>query len=246
MEHIQQEERLRYLAYYDALTGLANRSLLQDRLLQALHFAERFQLKVMVLVINLDRFKLVNDTLGHVAGDNLLKVAGGRIVGCVRDIDTVARFGGDEFVVVLAGAKQEGDSGTQLAQRIFEAFAQPVVLAGRELFVTRSVGVANYPDDATAEGALLKKRGAAMYRAKGYGGNNVQFYAPRPASEPRNVCPESALQRALERERVSSLSAAGRFAHRTSYRAGGADPVERGDLERSRQCSSSRLRRKRA
>jgi diguanylate cyclase (GGDEF)-like protein/PAS domain S-box-containing protein len=201
MEHIQQEERLHYLACHDALTGLANRSLLQDRLLQAMHFAERFRLNVAVLVVNLDRFKFVNDTLGHAAGDDLLKVAGGRIVACVRDIDTVARFGSDEFVVVLAGTKQEGDSATQIAQRILEAFAEPVLFAGRELFVTCSVGVAIYPRDGEREEVLLKNAAAAMYRAREHGRNNVHFYTPEAnARAEERLSLESALRRALERD----------------------------------------------
>jgi diguanylate cyclase (GGDEF)-like protein len=203
MEHIQQGERLSYLAYYDELTGLANRALAQDRLRQALQFAERYRSQVAVLMIGLDRFKLVNETLGHAAGDELLKLVAGRLVGCVRDIDTIARLGGDGFIAVLAGADQNDNATSHVVQRILEAFAQPLVVMGRELFVSCSIGAALFPRDGEDIDPLLRNADAAMHRAKEQGRNNCQFYTPEVSARAQeHLSVESALRRALEREQL--------------------------------------------
>jgi len=203
MEHIQQGERLSYLAYYDELTGLANRALAQDRLRQALQFAERYRSQVAVLMIGLDRFKLVNETLGHAAGDELLKLVAGRLVACVRDIDTIARLGGDGFIAVLAGADQNDNATSHVVQRILEAFAQPLVVMGRELFVSCSIGAALFPRDGEDIDPLLRNADAAMHRAKEQGRNNCQFYTPEVSARAQeHLSVESALRRALEREQL--------------------------------------------
>jgi diguanylate cyclase (GGDEF)-like protein len=189
-----------HLAAHDALTGLVNRLTLDDRLQQAINYAERYQGRVCVALIDLDRFKLINDTLGHHVGDALLQQVAGRLIQCVRESDTVARLGGDEFVLVLFERDGEGLSASA-ARRILHKLAQPYVLDGREFNITCSIGLSLYPVDGDDAETLLKHADAAMYRAKESGRNGFCFYTPEMHSEMmRRLTLESELRQALEQE----------------------------------------------
>jgi diguanylate cyclase (GGDEF)-like protein/PAS domain S-box-containing protein len=194
------EEKVAHLAQFDALTGLPNRNLFQDRLTQAMALAKRNDWPMAVLFIDLDRFKLVNDTLGHGAGDKLLREAAKRLGGCVRSSDTVGRLGGDEFAAILSELGKPGDAGL-VAQKIVDVFKRPFDLEGKETFVTASVGVTLYPVDSDSAEALVVNADAAMYRAKEQGRNNYQYFT-RDMNERaiQRVQMEAALRQALERE----------------------------------------------
>jgi diguanylate cyclase (GGDEF)-like protein/PAS domain S-box-containing protein len=199
-ERLAVEEKITYLAQFDALTGLPNRNLFQDRLAQAMALARRNDWPMAVLFIDLDRFKLVNDTLGHGAGDKLLKEAAERLRNCIRASDTVGRLGGDEFAAILSELGKPGDSGV-VAQKIVDVFKRPFDLEGKETYVTASVGVALYPADSDSAEALVVNADAAMYRAKEEGRNNYQYFR-RDMNERvlQRVQMEAALRRALERD----------------------------------------------
>ena len=174
-ERKRQEEEARFLAYHDTLTGLPNRRLLDDRLAQAVFLAQRRDTRVAVMVIDLDRFKQVNDALGHRAGDAVLREAAHRIAGCVRKADTLARHGGDEFVVVIPDLRQDGDCQV-VAEKILRAFEPPFLVDRREFIIGASIGVSLYPADAGDGDGVLRNADAAMYRAKQLGRNNYRFY----------------------------------------------------------------------
>ncbi len=195
----ESEERIRHLAYYDALTGLPNRRLLDDRLRVALAHAHRNQRQLAVLFIDLDRFKRINDSLGHEVGDRLLVAIAQRLRDIVREDDTVARMGGDEFVAVLSDIENP-DHAVQIARRLIESLKQPVYVGSHELVVTTSIGVSIYPDDGESAAGLVKNADIAMYRAKDTGRNSFQLYAPAMnARTLEHLALESALHRALER-----------------------------------------------
>lgn len=168
-------ERVEHLAYHDGLTGLANRSLFSRLLTQALARADRGDRQVAVIYLDLDRFKPINDTLGHEAGDQLLQEVSRRLTLCVRAGDTVARLGGDEFVVLLPESGHEAHIAA-VAQKILDAVGRPVMLKGHEVRVTASVGIALSPRDGNDEQTLKKNADAAMYRAKAGGKNNFRFH----------------------------------------------------------------------
>jgi len=172
----QVEGELRHLANHDTLTGLPNRSLLLDRLSQSIAFANRQNGEVAVLLIDLDRFKNVNDSLGHDVGDKIITEVARRLRGRVRDGDTVARWGGDEFVVVLGDVVRE-EAVANLAQKLLESLSQPMTIDEHELYPAGSIGISLYPKDGDSPNALLKNADTAMYRAKDAGRNNFQFYA---------------------------------------------------------------------
>ncbi len=196
------EQRIQHIAHHDVLTGLPNRVLLHDRLQQAVAFANRSGKPLWVMLIDLDRFKFVNDSMGHKAGDTLLQTVAQRLQDSVRDSDTVARLSGDEFVAILTEYPERALS-ADVAQRIMRAVTQPVMLEGKEFFVTCSIGVAVYGADGTSAQRLIEHADIAMYRAKKLGRNNTQFYEPAMNEEARErLRIESALRNALERQEL--------------------------------------------
>jgi len=193
------EARLVYLANYDTLTDLPNRVLLHQRLGRAIEEAEHNERLVAVLFIDLDRFKVINDTLGHDIGDELLKVVARRLTDSVRPGDTVARYGGDEFVTVLANVAHIDDV-TRVAHKILGKLSPSITIAGRELFVTPSIGITLFPFDDRKGEALLRNADTAMFHAKEHGGNTFQFYtAELNERVQRRLTIETSLRHALER-----------------------------------------------
>ena len=174
-ERKQAEECLKEMALYDALTGLASRVQLLDRLTHVIFLAERHKHIVAVLFLDLDHFKTINDSLGHAVGDCLLKAVAERLTACVRKGDTIARYGGDEFIIVLTSIT-ELDSIVRVVQKIMNHFLQPFQLSSVALSITASIGVAVYPTDGGNGNTLLKAADSAMYRIKDSGRNNYQFY----------------------------------------------------------------------
>jgi diguanylate cyclase (GGDEF)-like protein/PAS domain S-box-containing protein len=195
----QAEDRLAYLAHHDALTDLPNRLMLDDRLSQTIAHAERNGRIAGVLFLDLDRFKNINDTLGHAAGDKLLRNVAERLQACLRTGDTVARSGGDEFIIVLADVAHLDDIGI-VAGRIVESFAKPFSIDGRELFVSASVGISVFPFDGRAVDDLLRCADTAMYQAKDMGRNNFHFFtANMHANAVARLALEGDLRHAAER-----------------------------------------------
>jgi diguanylate cyclase (GGDEF)-like protein len=194
------EERNARLAQFDSLTGLPNRHLFQDRLAQSVALARRGGATMAMLFIDLDRFKLVNDTMGHAAGDRLLKEAAVRLSRSVRASDTVARLGGDEFAATLLDLSRPGDAAV-VAQKIIDALAEPFMLDGHDAYVSGSVGIALFPGDSEDAAGLVMNADAAMYRAKERGRNNYQFYT-RALNERamQRLALESSLRKALDRQ----------------------------------------------
>jgi diguanylate cyclase (GGDEF)-like protein/PAS domain S-box-containing protein len=198
------EQELRYLANYDTLTGLPNRTLLGERLAHALIRARRNGTRVALFFIDLDRFKHVNDSLGHAAGDRLLKAAAVRIQGSVRDVDTVARLGGDEFTVVAEDLVDRSEA-ERIARKLIDAFHDPLDIDGRtEVVISPSIGISLYPDHGQIPTDLLKFADTAMYRAKDYGRNTFEFYSPALDTQARwRAGMVNQLHKALERREFS-------------------------------------------
>ena len=171
----QTQEKLNHLAYHDALTDLPNQVLFKDRLKQAIALSRRNDHMQAVLLLNLDRFKTINDSLGYTAGDRLLQSVAQRLTSSVRESDTVARFGGDEFAILLTQIPRAQDA-ANAARAIKEALDQAFLFDDQEVFVASSIGIAIYPHDGRDTAGLLKSAGAALDRAKNHGGNNYQFY----------------------------------------------------------------------
>ncbi len=197
------EQKLLRQASFDELTKLPNRLLAFDRLSVALADAKREQTRVALFFIDLDNFKNVNDTLGHFAGDALLIEAAGRLHSCVRENTTLARFGGDEFIVVMPHLDSP-NTARLVAQRILKVFQHPFQIHGRELFITASIGITVFPDDGESTQALLQNADAAMYRAKEIGRNNYSFFTPemnRQAEQRLNL--ETQLRRAMSQNELS-------------------------------------------
>jgi two-component system cell cycle response regulator len=177
IERKRTQERLTYLAQYDHLTGLVNRTLFRDRLVHAMARSKRKEQPLGIMMLDLDRFKAVNDTLGHDVGDALLQAVAGRLKNCVREVDTIARMGGDEFTAILEGVSGESDV-TVVATRIIESVSAPFEIGPHRVSIGVSIGVTLYPSDDQNVDGLLKHADTAMYRAKQRGGDAVEFYRP--------------------------------------------------------------------
>lgn len=198
----QAEERVQFLAYRDSLTGLANRVLFNLRLDHTIHQARRQATMLGVLFIDLDRFKNINDTLGHDTGDRLLQEMAIRFRTCLRGADTIARLGGDEFVVLLENLHAPHDAAV-VAQKLNKAALQPFATAAGECHVTTSIGISLFPDNGEDEQTLMKHADIAMYQAKASGKNNYRFYSEQINSHSlHRLSLESALRRALERDEL--------------------------------------------
>jgi len=194
----EREREARHCAHHDSLTGLPNRALLLDRLQQAITASPRNGCSLALLFIDLDDFKHINDSLGHQAGDEALRIVAARLTGCVRRSDTVARLGGDEFVIALSSA-QAGEQAATIARKVMQALEQPIEVQGRSLRSGASIGIAVYPTDGDTPGALMQAADAAMYHAKSQGKNNHQFHSHElHAAAQRRYALDSELRGALE------------------------------------------------
>jgi diguanylate cyclase (GGDEF)-like protein/PAS domain S-box-containing protein len=193
------DDRIHFMAHYDALTGLPNRVLLHDRIFQAITVAPRFDRKVAILFLDLDRFKTINDTLGHSIGDLLLQSVAERLKSCIRSSDTIARLGGDEFIVVLPDLL-EGAYAASVAQKILDIISTPFLIRDVELNTSASIGISLYPDDGRSNEDLIVNADVAMYRSKESGRNNYHFFIPEMNdSAYERLTMENSLRRALER-----------------------------------------------
>jgi len=198
-ERRRMQEEMKHLAHHDALTGLPNRMFFTDLLARVLAQSQRHQRKLALLFLDLDRFKNVNDMLGHDVGDQLLKEVAERLRKSIRSSDTVSRIGGDEFNILLSEIASAEDAAV-IARKILAAFQKPCTIAGHELRVTASIGISIYPDDSEDAGKLLKYADTAMYHAKEHGRNIYQFYnAAINISSSKRMQMENSLRQALER-----------------------------------------------
>lgn len=196
------EAKIHYQAHHDILTGLPNRILLDDRIRQAVLYAERNKSKMGIMYIDLDRFKRINDSLGHHIGDKLLQAAAERLNKSVRASDTIARIGGDELIVLLPNLHQREDC-TRLADKLQEAIMKPFYIEGHELFITCSIGISIYPDDSTDAEALLKLADQALYDVKDAGRNNYQFYSKPAGPQDDAYALEKSLRKAIVDQQFS-------------------------------------------
>lgn len=204
-ERMRVQERLHYMAHHDALTKLPNRTLFMDRLRQAMARARWHKRLIAVMFLDLDRFKTINDSLGHLIGDQLLIQLTQRLSSGVRAGDTIARFGGDEFAILLDDIASEKDI-SQLAKKILDTMIPSFVIQGRELFMTASIGVSIFPNDGEDPDTLLRNADVAMYRAKDMGRNNYQFYSNEMSARAfERLTLENSLRHALKRMEFSLL-----------------------------------------
>lgn len=196
------DARVRFLAHHDLLTGLPNRTLLQDRLQQAIVAAKRMQTRIAVLFVDLDRFKSINDSFGHRAGDTLLQAAADRLRQCVRETDTVCRHSGDEYLIVLSALREPSEAGL-VASKVVEAFEKPFAIEGREVSISASVGISVCPDDGQTSEDLIRNADAAMYHSKRNGRNRFEFFTPEltaPATE--RLLLANQLRRGIDRDEL--------------------------------------------
>jgi diguanylate cyclase (GGDEF)-like protein/PAS domain S-box-containing protein len=201
-ERTYAEEQIKHLAYHDALTGLPNRLLFKDRLTVALSHSQRDRGRLAVLFLDLDRFKIINDSLGHNIGDSLLQAVAARVASCVRESDTLARLGGDEFTLLLPTLTHQEDAAF-VAQKILEAVRYPFHIEGREFFITTSIGISLFPEDGTDAATLIKNADTAMYQAKEQGRDNYQlFNAFVNAKALQRIALEHGLRRALANDEL--------------------------------------------
>ena len=192
------EQRIEHMAHHDALTGLPNRLLLNDRIQQAIAQAHRNKSRLAVLFIDLDRFKTINDSLGHQLGDRLLQSVAHRILVCLREGDTVSRLGGDEFVIVLPVTESGGDASI-VASKLLDVLSSPFHLHDNDLHVSASIGISLYPDDGTDVETLMRNADTAMYHAKDSGRSQFQFFTPEMnVAARKRFTLETALRRGLE------------------------------------------------
>jgi len=200
IERKHSEERLAHLASFDQLTDLPNRNLFNERLVASLQQAKRHKRQMVLMFLDLDHFKDINDTLGHSAGDKLLQDVARRLQGCVRAEDTLARLGGDEFTIIMNEVRQQKDSAA-VAEKIIDVLASPFVLEGEEVFVTTSIGIAGYPSCGSDPETLIRHADTALYRAKSEGRGNYRFFEAemnQAVSERMNMI--NALRHAAKRE----------------------------------------------
>ncbi len=196
------EEQLYHLAHHDQLTGLPNRMAFADRLRQAIAISKRQQQLCAVLYLDLDRFKIINDSLGHAVGDALLKETARRLRSCVREVDTVARLGGDEFAMVLVNLRDSADA-CGVAEKVLKSLAKPVSIDTHELFITTSIGISLYPQHSEESEILVKNADVAMYQAKALGRNNYQLYELRMDTDTEHrMALENGLRTALEHDEL--------------------------------------------
>lgn len=193
------EDTINFQAYHDLLTRLPNRALLRDRLGLAISQAKRENERLAVMFLDLDRFKNINDSLGHMIGDELLQQVSLRLKECLREGDTLARFGGDEFTLLLPKISKNRDDVNHIAEKITEVLKEPFIVDGHELYVSVSIGIAMYPQDGTAMDSLIKNADVAMYHVKGQGKNGYQFYS-NDMHEPyfHNLSLDTGIHKALE------------------------------------------------
>lgn len=197
-DRIEAEEIIRFQAYHDMLTRLPNRTLLQDRLYQAISHAKRNNTQLAVMFLDLDRFKVVNDTLGHIIGDKLLQAVSVRLKKCIRECDTLGRIGGDEFTLLLPDVKSYEDS-EHVAQKIIAGLKDPFSINGHEFFISASIGIAHFPEDGQSMDTLIKHADIAMYHVKGHGKDGYQlFNSSMNEIYSRHMAMENDMRRALQ------------------------------------------------
>ncbi len=203
LELTELARQLEHQAYHDTLTGLANRVTFDDHLRLAIDQARRYGQRLAVMFLDLDRFKVINDTLGHAVGDKLLVEASKRLAACLRDCDTLARLGGDEFAVLLSQTRHDTDA-ADVARKLTEAIAKPIQVDGYSLHVTTSIGISLFPEDGALAEAIVKNADTAMYRSKDRGRNQYTFFSAEMNSRAlRRLALETKLRKAIEENALS-------------------------------------------